>query len=47
MRRICLPADTLTGAPAAETAASERSAESSAWQPRTSSVSSGPSGGGF
>jgi hypothetical protein len=47
MRRICIPADNLTGALAAETAASGRSKDSSAWRPRTSSVANGSSGGGI
>jgi len=45
MRRICIPADNLTGAPTAEMAASGRSPEPSAWQPRTTSVANGSSGG--
>jgi hypothetical protein len=45
MRRIWPPADTLAGPSAAETAARDRSTGSSAWQPCTSFVSSGPGGG--
>ena len=45
MRRMWPPADTLAGSSAAETATRERSTVSSAWQLRTSFVSSGPGGG--